>query len=235
MVPELSIVIPTLNEAEVLPWLLADLAAQAGIALEVLVSDGGSTDGTPALAATALAGHQLAGSVLSGPAGRGRQLNRGAARARGEWLLFVHADSRLPEPAALAQALATLRREGDPRLAGRFALRFDLPGAAREFGYYLCEVKARLDLPGTTHGDQGILLPRAFFRELGAALLYYRAPSGMPDASIPHTQRKRAHEENSHQPGCIGIHFGKRFHVRAGQEGREKGHEEGRKGRVEGR
>jgi hypothetical protein len=82
-------------------------------------------------------------------------------------LLFLHADSRLPAPTALAAALAALRRQGNPRRAGRFALRFDLPASARDSGYYLCEVKARLDLPGTIHGDQGFLLTRAFFHELG--------------------------------------------------------------------
>ena len=165
--PELSVVIPTLNEAAALPRLIADLAAQSGTDFEVLVSDGGSTDGTGELAPVILARHRLAGEVLSGPAGRGQQLNRGAARARSEWLLFLHADSRLPDPGTLAAALAVLRREGDPRLAGRFALRFDLPDQERTFGYYLAEVKARLDLPGTVHGDQGFLLRKASFRELG--------------------------------------------------------------------
>ena len=165
--PELSIIIPTLNEAGPLPWLLADLAVQTGIGFEILVSDGGSTDGTGKLAAEILVRHCLAGDVLTGPAGRGRQLNCGAARARGEWLLFLHADSRLPDPAALADSLAVLRGEGNPRLAGRFTLRFDLPAAERAFDYYLCEVKARLDLPGTIHGDQGMLMTQSCFRELG--------------------------------------------------------------------
>jgi len=167
MTPELSIIIPTLNEAEALPWLLADLAAQTGIVCEVLVSDGGSSDGTPDVATAALVRHRLAGRVLTGAPGRGRQLNRGAAQAQGEWLLFLHADSRFPEPAALAGGLAALRGERGRHLAGRFALRFDLPDAERDFGYYLCEVKARLGLPGTIHGDQGLLLSKTFFCELG--------------------------------------------------------------------
>jgi rSAM/selenodomain-associated transferase 2 len=165
--PELSVIIPTLNEVATLPLLCADLAAQQGVAFEVLVSDGGSTDGTCKLATELLAYHRLAGTVLSGPAGRGRQLNHGAARARGERLLFLHADSRLPAPTALADALDTLRRERNPCLAGHFALRFDLPDTDRDFGYYLAEVKARLGLPGTIHGDQGFLLSAAFFNQLG--------------------------------------------------------------------
>lgn len=167
MSPELSVIIPTLNEADTLPRLLADLAAQSEVKLEVLVSDGGSTDGTGGIASSIMARLGLAGEVLTGASGRGRQLNHGAAHARGEWLLFLHADSRFPSLTALADGLACLRREPGARLAGRFALRFDLPTAARDFGYYLCEAKARLDLPGTIHGDQGFLLPRAFFTELG--------------------------------------------------------------------
>jgi rSAM/selenodomain-associated transferase 2 len=165
--PELSVIIPTLNEAGTLPALLGDLSAQQGITLEVLISDGGSTDGTPQIAADLLARHNLNGAVSISPAGRGRQLNRGAAQAKGEWLLFLHADSRLPELTALANSLTMLRRDGHPRLAGHFLLHYDLADEERHFGYYLSEVKARLGLPGTIHGDQGFWLARAFFADLG--------------------------------------------------------------------
>jgi rSAM/selenodomain-associated transferase 2 len=163
----LSIIIPTRNEAATLPLLLTDLAAQADVDLEVLISDGGSTDGTAALARAELARLGMRGAVLEGSSGRGRQLNRGALQAKGEWLLFLHADSRLPDPAALAKALADLRSVADPRVAGHFRLRFELPATARAFGYHLCELKARLGLPGTIHGDQGFLLSAGVFRELG--------------------------------------------------------------------
>ena len=165
--PELSVIIPTLNECETLPLLLGDLAAQQGVDCELLISDGGSTDGTPVLAADLLTRHRLAGRVLGGPAGRGRQLNAGAAQAGGEWLLFLHADSRLPEPTALAGALAVLGTEASPTLAGHFTLRFDRPADADPFPYYLLEVKAASGLPGTIHGDQGFLLRRRFFQQLG--------------------------------------------------------------------
>lgn len=165
--PELSVIIPTLNEVATLPRLLADLAAQQGVACEVLISDGGSSDGTPQLAAALFDRHQLDGAVSISPAGRGRQLNRGAAQAKGEWLLFLHADSRIAAPTALAGGLDILRREGQPRLAGRFTLNFELADGERHFGYYLCEVKTRLDLPGTIHGDQGFWLTKTFFTALG--------------------------------------------------------------------
>lgn len=166
-IPELSIIIPTLNEAEALPELLADLADQQDADFEVIVSDGASTDGTRDVATVALARHGLPGQVLTGAAGRGRQLNRGAALARGEWLLFLHADSRIPDPRALADGLSVLRETAVRRLAGHFILQFDLPEADRTFGYYFCEAKARSGLPGTIHGDQGLLLSAGFFRELG--------------------------------------------------------------------
>jgi rSAM/selenodomain-associated transferase 2 len=165
--PELSVIIPTVNEAMTLPCLLADLGAQTGVGFEILVSDGGSTDGTGKLASEALVRNGLSGDVLTGPAGRGRQLNCGAARARGKWLLFLHADSRLPDPTALAESLTILRGKGNPRLVGRFTMRFDLPEGKCTFDYYLCEVKARLGLPCTIHGDQGMLMTQAWFRKLG--------------------------------------------------------------------
>lgn len=165
--PELSVVIPTLNEAATLPLLLADLAAQTGIALEVVVSDGGSTDGTRDVAAAVAVRQRIASRIVTGEPGRGRQLNRGAVQACGEWLLFLHADCRLQDRQALSGSLAVLRRAADSRTAGHFRLRFDLPDEERAFGYYLCEVKARAELPGTIHGDQGFLLTRTFFAELG--------------------------------------------------------------------
>lgn len=167
MPPELSVIIPTLNEVETLPLLLADVASQTGVDFEVLVSDGGSTDATYDCAATTLARLRMAGEVLTGEAGRGRQLNRGASMARGTWLLFLHADSRLPDPLALANGLSLLQSKGNFRQAGHFSLRFDLPDEDCHFDYFFCEVKARSGFAGTIHGDQGLLLSRAYFNELG--------------------------------------------------------------------
>ncbi len=165
--PQLTVVIPTLNEAVTLPLLLADLAAQTGIVLEMLVCDGGSTDGTPQLAATEMARLGIQGEVLTGAPGRGRQLNLGAARAHGCWLLFLHADSRISAPETLRNALNLLDATGSRQVAGHFALRFALPEGEVPLPYRYCEVKARLGLPGTIHGDQGFLLPAGFFKELG--------------------------------------------------------------------
>lgn len=82
--------IPTLNERQALPRTLGCLARQAG-RCEIIVVDGGSTDGTREVAA-AHAGTR----VISAPKGRASQMNAGARPARGEWLLFLHADTVLP-------------------------------------------------------------------------------------------------------------------------------------------
>lgn len=167
----LAVIIPVLNEIVALPLLLADLAAQQGVDCYIVVSDGGSTDGTREAAASALACYGLRGEVLTGPAGRGLQLNRGAAVVDAEWLLFVHADSRLPDSRGLGSLLEqlhnTCRDAGHQRFAGRFALHFERLDEELDYGCYLAELKSRLDFPGTVHGDQGMLLGRDFFRELG--------------------------------------------------------------------
>ncbi|NCC36801.1 MAG: glycosyltransferase [Chloroflexia bacterium] len=97
--PLLSIIIPTLNEAHALPLVLGDIALQRGIRLEVIVGDGGSTDATKAAA--------IAGGARFVPArrGRGAQMNEAARLARGPYLFFLHADSRLHDPHLLADAI----------------------------------------------------------------------------------------------------------------------------------
>ncbi|TFH61439.1 MAG: glycosyltransferase, partial [Candidatus Zixiibacteriota bacterium] len=92
---ELSIVIPTLNEAEALPLLLSDLARQQGVSFEVIVADGDSADATCQIANQWFSSGRLQGSCHVGPSGRGRQLNAGAELTTSAWLLFLHADSRL--------------------------------------------------------------------------------------------------------------------------------------------
>ncbi|WP_429885025.1 TIGR04283 family arsenosugar biosynthesis glycosyltransferase [Geoalkalibacter halelectricus] len=171
MRPELSIVVPTLNEARGLPALVAMLAAQRDCAFEVILCDGESSDGSPALMRGMAAQLPFALHLVTSRPGRGRQMNAGARKAVGEFLLFLHADCRLPEPRALALSLAYLREElarrGDHGLAGHFALRFDLQPQRHGFGYFFYEEKARLNLPGCIHGDQGMLMPRALFEEVG--------------------------------------------------------------------
>lgn len=99
---------------------------------------------------------------VAGPAGRARQLNAGAAVARGDWLCFLHADSRLPEQSI--KRLLTAPNEGEA--LRYFDLRFSPDGPAlmrlNEAGAW---IRSRwLDMP---FGDQGLMLPRAWFERLG--------------------------------------------------------------------
>jgi len=154
--PLVSLVVPVLDEAAALPGLLDHVAALPG-RWEVVVADGGSRDGTPDLAAR----HPLRPHVLHAPRGRSRQQNAGAAAARGDALVFLHADSRLPDGAyaALRRALADPRRPG-----GNFALRF---AGEDRFSRVLTawyRVQRRL---GVYYGDSTLWLRRGTWEALG--------------------------------------------------------------------
>lgn len=171
MKPELSIIVPTLNEAETLPLLLHDLISQQDVDFEVIVSDGGSTDATTEVAENFFLESPLSGTCLSAPRGRGRQLNAGTGIARAEWLLFLHADSRLADQHQLQRALEFMRdhqkRTGTVAAAGRFALRFESEPGGNNFALFYYETKARLGRAGCIHGDQGMLIRKIFFDQVG--------------------------------------------------------------------
>lgn len=152
----LSIVVPCLNESERIAGALDALAPLRGRGVEVIVVDGGSSDGTLALA------RDRADLVITGARGRGVQMNAGARRARGDVLLFLHADSRLPERADLL-VLDALARTGkawgrfDVAIRGRHPL---LPVIATAMN-----VRSRLTRIAT--GDQAIFVTRALFERTG--------------------------------------------------------------------
>lgn len=167
---ELSIIIPTLNEAETLPMLFSDLAGQKNVDIEIIVSDGGSVDSTIEVAKRFFSENDLSWTCLVGPKGRGRQLNAGAAAASSDWLLFLHADSRLPDCAQLQLALQYMRSYQDrtgTAIAGRFALRFESASGGQSFGLFYYQTKARLGRAGCVHGDQGMLIRNSFFDQVG--------------------------------------------------------------------
>jgi rSAM/selenodomain-associated transferase 2 len=165
--PLLSIIVPVLNEREQLPELLVNLARQKLPAAELLIVDGGSTDGSLEW----LQGQQLAGDlplrVYQSAAGRGRQLNFAVERAQGEWLLMLHVDSRFTGLLAIQNGLDRLIQSESRQVAGHFALTFRLQEESQSVGYYYYQWKARLGRPETIHGDQGFLLRREFFTQAG--------------------------------------------------------------------
>ena len=162
--PGLSLVIPAIDEAEQLPHLLADIAVQRGVDCEVIVADGGSRDATCDIARAA-----GARGVITA-AGRGRQMNAGAALARHPRLLFLHADSRLTSCDQLRAALDALARDeaGHPGpRAGHFPLRFAGSNGRAPFLFRYMAAKTRTGRRWTINGDQGLLIRRAVFDALG--------------------------------------------------------------------
>jgi rSAM/selenodomain-associated transferase 2 len=148
----LAIVVPTLNEEGTLRRYLPAALAMAD---ELIVSDGGSDDGTVALA------RELGARVVTGPPGRGGQLNRGAAAATADVLLFLHADTTLPERGVERLRAAVAR--GAP--GGAFFLRFDVDRPMQRLGSRLINWRTRrLRVP---LGDQAQFATRETFEKLG--------------------------------------------------------------------
>jgi rSAM/selenodomain-associated transferase 2 len=154
--PLISIIVPVLNEREMIRKQLDDLASLSG-RFEVIVADGGSSDGTAELADE----HPARPKVVNAPRGRAIQCNGAARVAGGELILFLHVDTRLPQGAyeALLQATA-----GPDVLGGNFALRFD--GGDR-FSRVLGAWYAFQRRAGVYYGDSAIWLRRAAFEQLG--------------------------------------------------------------------
>lgn len=150
----LAVIVPTLDEAENLRRLLPELAATAGID-QVVVSDGGSADGSAAVA------RQLGARVVEGPPGRGGQLHRGALAADAEALLFLHADTRLPPGAPELVRRALAAGAG----GGAFLLRFAPRPPLLALGERLVAWRTRLTrLP---LGDQAHFVTREAYEAIG--------------------------------------------------------------------
>ena len=152
----LSIVIPTLDDEPELAVTLAALvpAAAAGVVGQVVVADGGSRDGTAALA------DAFGCDIVTAPPGRGGQLVAGAAAARHDWLLFLHADTVLEEgwhheAAAFSEQAGRLET---PNRAAAFRFALDDQGLRPRLLESL--VALRCALFALPYGDQGLLIAR---------------------------------------------------------------------------
>ena len=154
----LSVIIPTLNAAGDLPLCLESLlpGLEAGLIREVIVADGGSTDATAAIA------DACGARVIECDPGRGKQLRAGAAAARGDWLLFLHADTALSRdwPERAGAHLDTR-----PGMAAAFRLKYR--SDAREARWLEARANRRARWMGLPYGDQGLLISRTLFDEVG--------------------------------------------------------------------
>jgi len=178
----LSIVIPALEEESTLVAALDALAPLRAAGHEVIVVDGGSRDRTLEIAR---AGADLA---LTSPRGRAAQMNEGAARARGDVLLFLHADSRLPDRAAPAIAAALARGIQ----WGRFDVTIE--GRPRVLKLVAAAMNARSRATGIATGDQGIFVLRSLFVRVGG----YAAIPLMEDVALSKSLKRAAG-----RPACL--------------------------------
>jgi rSAM/selenodomain-associated transferase 2 len=160
---QLSIIVPVLDEADHISSALTALAPLRASGAEIIVVDGGSADNTVALATP------LADRMIASARGRATQMNAGAAVARGDVLLFLHADTRLPVDAdrLILEGLARSRRAW-----GRFDVTIDsehplLPLVA-------ASMNARSRLTGIATGDQAMFATREAFNAIG----------GFPDIAL---------------------------------------------------
>lgn len=162
---KLSVVIPTFNAAACLPACLERMRG----AQEIVVADGGSGDGTQRIAEAAGA------RIVSAPKGRGVQLRAGAAAAKGDWLLFLHADTL---PARDWRAAVEAHAGSYPDKAACF--RFRLDDAAWQARLVERGVAIRSGLFGLPYGDQGLLISRALYDRAGG----YRPLGLMEDVDL---------------------------------------------------
>lgn len=156
MSPELSVIVPALDEASCIESVLKSLIPARARGAEVIVVDGGSRDETPALAG------RLADRVICTSRGRAMQMNTGAEAAAGKVLCFLHADTRPPD--AFDRRL--LERIGCTETAwGRFDVRID--GCHPGLAVVGCLMNLRSRITGIATGDQGIFATRSLFRAVG--------------------------------------------------------------------
>ncbi|TMJ32871.1 MAG: glycosyltransferase [Alphaproteobacteria bacterium] len=153
---KLSIIIPALDEGEEIVATLDRLAHLRALGVEVIVVDGGSHD------ATVQRARMRSDRVISAPRGRASQMNAGAVKASGDVLLFLHADTRLPDDAEHL-VLGGLDRAG--RVWGRFDARIEGKRPLLSLVAWFMNVRSRLT--GIATGDQAIFVRRDAFNAVG--------------------------------------------------------------------
>ena len=169
-----SIIIPALNEEESIPFLLENLASQEGN-FEIIVADGGSADNTLTICKS-----YPDIKIISSEKGRALQMNKGAEIARGNTLLFLHADTLLPR-----KGIKTIENvmNDDKISAGSFFARFDHEDGMLSFLARFTRINNRY----LTWGDHGIFIRRSIFNEIGG----YKNIPLMEDLEIQKRVRRR--------------------------------------------
>ena len=180
----ISVVIPVLNESKTIGPCLRRLREQTE-PHEVVVVDGGSSDHTLDIVDT----FPGVKGLRCATAGRGTQMNQGAAAARGEILLFLHADTLLP-PGGLLMIETLTARTGF--VAGSFSLRFNYPNPLLRLYARFSRINHIL----FTYGDQGLFMTRPVFERVGG----FKEIPLMEDVEIQKKLRKMGHFVKIHQP-----------------------------------
>ena len=164
MTMTISVIIPTLNEERTI---MATLAHTTALGFdELIVVDGGSLDQTPVLVEsyrrTTQSPAQSPVRLVTAPCGRARQMNEGAKASGGEILLFLHADTQLPDDAKMMIQTAL----ADPRIVGgRFDVQFDRPSMWGTIISRMMNWRSRLS--GIATGDQALFVRRHIFEQMG--------------------------------------------------------------------
>jgi rSAM/selenodomain-associated transferase 2 len=171
----ISIIMPVLDEERTLPEALACLRGRPAMA-ELVVVDGGSRDATRAVAQA-----QTDVRLIDAPRGRASQMNAGARVARGEWLLFLHADTRLP-----ADALERIAVLPEAVEAGCFQQAFD--DSRRALRWISAVHNWRCRKTAIMYGDQAIFVRRRVFEAVGG----YPACAELEDVRLSEVLRARA-------------------------------------------
>ena len=172
----LSVIVPTLNAEHRLTATLAALvpAVVNGVVREVVIADGGSRDATLGIA-------DLSGAtVVRSRRGRGAQLAAGAAEARSEWLLFLHADTVLASDWEREVSAFMARGDSGARSQSAAAFRFALDDFGIKPRLLEALVRLRCALLRLPYGDQGLLISRQLYEEIGG----YRPLPLMEDVDL---------------------------------------------------
>lgn len=178
-----SIVVPVLNEAAGIGDQLRQLQPMRHDGLELIVVDGGSDDDSASIAIS------LADKVLSSPRGRAKQMNAGAACSNSDTLLFLHADTKLPDGAI--GAIASAIEAGSNW--GRFDVQIDSEKRTLALVSWAMNVRSRLT--GIATGDQAIFVRRSIFEQMG----------GYPEIVLMEDVAISASLKRYGRPACIRL------------------------------